>query len=368
MCLIVHRTVNSPNGGSNLPNRVIEHNRKKNGDGFGIAWRDPKKGLLSQKFGPKAFDAFHKLLKTIDKRTTVEYVAHFRMATHGPACEALSHPFTYEDDKDGEIMMFHNGIISIDTNAQESDTEVFVRDIASRLGPRWWTKPHLRYLVEEAVGWSRLLIMTAHETVRLNAKAWSVENGIYYSAEPVPVYATQSSSSSWYSEGRWVRETSKDTDAKHLKMVDGKLIVESHLPGGSIMEESFDSHDDFLKDYPNGIHGQGLTDDEDEDGNDEDIVTYEHGVWVHMGHDVYPLDKPDAREGQIVCGACSTQGTYYNIDGKRYVDLSHKADPNVIYSNSFDDVHDAYEIGIDDYVASRKAAQKAEKRASAARQ
>src|SRR6186713_2392545 len=107
MCLIAHR----PPRQGNLPNRVIEYNRRSNPDGFGIAWREGD-NLRFQKFAPDAVSAFETKLKELDRDQDIEYVAHWRKATHGPVCEEMSHPFTYDDPKDGQVLVFHNGIVS----------------------------------------------------------------------------------------------------------------------------------------------------------------------------------------------------------------------------------------------------------------
>jgi hypothetical protein len=288
MCLIAHRTVNGETGGSNIPNNIIDYNRRMNGDGFGIAWRDPKGGLKYQKFGPKDFDAFRSLLKKIDKKTTIEYVAHWRKATHGAACLDLSHPFTYTNTKDGEVLVFHNGIISgLDTDEDNSDTSVFVDEVLSNLPSRWWEKAALKWMVENSIGWSRLLVMTNDTTVRLNEKDWKTVGGIRYSTFPGPVENPQKGA---YSGGAIVPYTAPGTTVR------GQLL------------------------------GDGLwTPDEDED--EEDVIAVSGKEWYHLGHPVSPLtggDGVDETFGAVACNVCQTMGDYYVVEGKRYIDLRHQ--------------------------------------------
>ena len=187
MCLIIHREAGKRT--SNVPESILDHNRYQNPDGFGVAWRTSK-GLEYEKFdkGADEYQKFKDLVLTLDK-TEVEYVAHFRKATHGPVCRELSHPFEYQDTRVGQVLVFHNGIIDIDTDKGESDTSQFVKTVLANMQTKWWRKPAYRFLIEKSIGWSRLLIMTKTETIRLNAKDWKQENGIYYSCAPMPTYA-----------------------------------------------------------------------------------------------------------------------------------------------------------------------------------
>lgn len=291
MCLIAHRTVpKGKKGGSNIPNEVIDYNRQRNPDGFGLAWRD-KTGLHHEKFGPNQFHPFRDLLKDIDRQTGVEYAAHFRMATHGPACLDLSHPFSYRDPKAGDVLVFHNGIIDIDTKRGESDTSAFVSRVLARMEPRWWDNSAYRYLVEGAIGWSRLLVMTNEESVRLNQSAWYKMSGIWYSTTPLPIGPT------------------KPTPG----IVPTVRAVTKYVP-------------------PVEWRGDW---DEDEDEED-DLVTMAEAAaspslgWYSNGHHVSPVsdmaddmgDEGD-RYGTAVCDQCRTTGEFYVIEGKVYLDVPH---------------------------------------------
>lgn len=297
MCLIAHRTVNSPNGGSNIPNAVIEFNGRINPDGFGIAWRDPKKGLLSKKFAPKDFGDFKKFLKKIDKQTSIEYVAHWRKATHGPACYDLSHPFEYKNDGDGDVLVFHNGIIDIDTTPTESDTEVFVKRILARMPNRWWAESALLYLVEEAISWSRLLIMTAKETVRINESSWEVQNGIWYSTTPVPK-GYSANVTPMYAFG---------TNPSHQK------TVATDGGGWRVVSE-----------------GELVDDMENEWEEDPDIIYATNDTWTHMGHVVHPINGNLNEEGECICEKCNTTGKFYVVNGRKFCDLRHDFDSDFV--------------------------------------
>jgi hypothetical protein len=259
MCLIAHRD----NIGANIPNEIINYNRSANPDGFGIAWRDAEVGLTYEKFGPEDFEAFRSLLKDVDQ-SPVEYVAHWRKATHGPICADMSHPFSYMDRDDKQVLAFHNGIIQIPTDKSESDTAAFVRRILVQLEHRWWRNEGIMTLVEDYVGWSRLLFMTQKETVYVNPQHWVRENGINYSTTPI------------------YRPIVKPAKASTWKRVSP----------------------DVLK---------------------------PQSMWTHGGHPISPVSQVDSTDdddkfGSAICNECKTEGEYYVIEGRVYIDIDHIID------------------------------------------
>ena len=289
MCLIAHRPVNG-NGGSNIPNEVIDRNKTRNPDGFGIAWRD-EQGLQYEKFAPNNFEAFRRLLKKIDKRVKVEYAAHWRLATHGPACLDLSHPFVYQDEQAGEVLVFHNGIIHIPTQHNESDTEAYVKRVLAKLPSQWWTNDAIKYLVENTIGWSRLLVMSKDETVYINQKDWKKNNGLMYSTDPLPY--------------------------------GGGITVKGKTTTGVVRNVRDTSKGDQI------LLPAQFRDDDDE-GPDEDAAIIVQGQWYHLGHPVSPItggdgDYSDEDFGIVVCDSCQTSGEYYVIEGRRFIDLRHQS-------------------------------------------
>lgn len=289
MCLIIHRE-----SGSNVPNDVLDYNKHLNPDGFGIAWREAGK-VLYEKFAPKEYGAFKDLLKSIDKQADVEYVAHFRRATHGPVCQEMSHPFPYEDEKDGEVLVFHNGIIDIDAPKTESDTSQFVKAVLAKMEPRWWKKAAYRFLVEQSVGWSRLLIMTEKETIRLNEKSWVKQGGIWYSTTPVPA-----------SYGKAKHKGAKDTAPKYLG-------------SGKGSEQQYRAP--WLKPDTGGDDGFVSID------TVTDASTGSTGKdWYSQGHiieAVTALDGNEDQQGIAVCTVCRTDGDFYLIGGQVFLDIPH---------------------------------------------
>lgn len=292
MCIIIHREQ-----GSNVPNNVLDYNRTKNPDGFGISWRD-EYGVHVEKFSPKEYDDFHALLKRLDRDPSIEYTAHYRLATHGAPCKELSHPFTYEDPEVGPVHVFHNGIIRISTRQGESDTSQFVKDILAKMPSQWWKNPALVYLVEEAIGYSRLLLMTNDETIRLDGgKSWTKQGGIWYSTDPGP--------SKWLPKGgtKYVPTSGKGNEHNLPSN-----IVKYTPPSAWTQPEEISTDARF-------------TEVEDEDTGDV-------AGWYHEGHWVESLidieDGDDDITGAAVCTECNTVGEFYIISGTTFIDVPHQ--------------------------------------------
>lgn len=303
MCIIIHREQ-----GSNVPNSVLEHNRKKNPDGFGLAWRDDE-GLHHKKYAPTAYDEFHDMLKRLDRNPSIEYVAHYRFATHGPACERLSHPFPYEDEDGNEVLVFHNGIINIQTESHESDTSRFVERVLANLPTGWWNNSAIRFLVEQSVSGSRLLVMSAKNTVRLNERLWTQQNGIFYSTEPGPYKPATNYAATYPRPGQVVKYTPKATWEKEDNRKQGKKNKHGrsrHVPAPSF-EKSTDDRNFGFKDADDEPQG-----------------------WMHNGHWVESLDSQRLAEDpsedvacSAICTECQTMGEVYIIGGTTFIDVSH---------------------------------------------
>jgi len=290
MCIIIHREQ-----GSNVPNDVLNYNRTKNPDGFGISWRE--NGIVHvEKFSPKEYDAFHDLLKRIDRQPNIEYVAHYRLATHGAPCKELSHPFIYTDPTVGEVHIFHNGIIRIPTEKGESDTSQFVKDVLTQLPTLWWKNPALVYLVEQAIGYSRLVVMTKDETVRLDGgKSWTKKGGIWYSTEPGPM-----GGSKWTPNGgtKYIPSSGKG----------GNIVP--YTPPAAWTKPEVSSTDSRFEDT------------EDEDTGDDVAGWYHEGHWVESLIDIE--DGDDDITGAAVCTECNTVGEFYIISGTTFIDVPHQ--------------------------------------------
>lgn len=299
MCLIIHRPAGKRV--TNVPVAVLDHNRFSNPDGFGVAWRSSN-GLKHAKFdaGQKNYDRFKKLVLKLDKQE-VEYVAHFRKATHGPVCKELSHPFTYQDPNVGEVLVFHNGIIDITPDKNESDTSQFVKQVLANMHSEWWRNPSYRYLVEGAIGWSRLIIMTKDETVRFRVKDWVDEQGINYSCSPIPGYRSTA-----YNDKGWPKSSKS-------------RVPYSYGLNDDDYEADWDDDGDEESEYIEGL-GVSIPPKVDgwNDGNGRHFV-------VPHTEEVYAdgAEDPSEKYGKAFCVTCNATGEYYIIWGKAYIEVKH---------------------------------------------
>jgi hypothetical protein len=325
MCMIAFRPVEPGKRGSNIPNKVIDTAMTRHPDGFGIAWRefdaDGKAALRVEKFGPAQRKAFRAMLKRVDAGPS-EYVAHFRFGTHGPNDQAHAHPFEYIDPIEGRVLVFHNGVVSIVTSKQQSDTEVFVESVLAYLPSRWWADPSLVWLVEQATGWSKFTVMTATETAHIRESEGEWDAGIWYSSmhrawgsyKPKTAYAKDASGTyvaqldhdvdSWWAENGYVRNPKTGAydfvgetahKAKSARASAGILI------GGS--ENALIGREtDSRRQLTSGGHNVSTL---------MDISYNVDGDYIHG----------------VVCDECKTHGDVYVIDGKAYIDMAHN-DPD----------------------------------------
>lgn len=299
MCMIALRPT-AKGRGANIPTQVIDTAVQRHPDGFGVAWREAGQ-LYSKRFGPAEKKAFRKTLKRVDRRSDIEYVAHFRMATHGPSAQSHAHPFEYQDAHEGRVFVFHNGIIDIDTETSESDTEVFVRDVLAHLPSRWWADKAITFLVEQSIGWSRLVLMTATETVNLQEKDGTWDGGLWYSSnhKPTTTYLYHGGKLSACDDDDWgMALTAAERAARKTWPIGVKSPIAIPAKTGE---------DAYLPDrlvgrpyqYLNGGHTLTAV---------KDIDRSKDGDW------------PES----VMCDTCYTFGDVYCIDGNTYIDMSHR--------------------------------------------
>ena len=308
MCMIVYRPLHAKSGrGANIPGAVIDTALRRHPDGFGVAYRRDGE-LVSEKFGPTEAKRFRKALKRVDRENATEYVAHFRFATHGAKDAAHAHPYEYIHPTDGRVLVFHNGVIDIATKGEQSDTEMFTKLVLAELPSRWWESPALMYLVTEAIGWSKLVIMTREGTYNLHSKRGDWDGGLWYSSSHKPTANTYKAPTNTSQYGHW------DTTQKKW------ISYGSQQPAANPAARN--TVRDVIVAAPAG--SASMT------GRIVDASTFMHG-----GHIVNALvDIDRTRDGDytdgVICQICMTQGDVYVIDGGIYIDMSHMGqdDPN----------------------------------------
>ena len=181
MCVIVHQ-----DSAANISKDFARELWKINPDGGGFAYLDDDKTLQMQKHMdfPTFWSNFETARSTHPRR---DFMMHMRIATHGSIDITNVHPFQL----DAYTIMAHNGIIheiadelDLDETDDRTDTEVFVREVLSLLPRGWLDNRHIRKMVEEYVGWSRLMFLTndpmlEHTVYKLGD--WDWDMGVHLS-------------------------------------------------------------------------------------------------------------------------------------------------------------------------------------------
>ncbi len=273
--------------GPNIPNQVIDIALTRHPDGYGLAWREDGKISIA-KFGPQQRKLFRRTLKRLD-RIGLEYAAHFRQATHGPAVQSLAHPFTYEDPNEGTVAVLHNGVIDIATEPHESDTQVFARDVLAHLPSAWWRTPALRYLVSGAIGWSKLVVMTVRETVIIAEGSGEWDGGLWYSSNHRGSYKYTPKAT--YNGKAWNDYLAEKEAAKATAATAASALIETPMLAGT---------GDLSHPLRHGGHTLSLL---------ASVKFDRDGDWP----------------SSVVCDVCYTVGDLYVIDGAYYPDLAHRS-------------------------------------------
>lgn len=295
--MIAYRPVKPGKNGANIPHEVIDLAMIRHADGFGVAWRefgaDGAPHLKVEKFGPANRKQFRKALKRVD-RSGSEYVAHFRFATQGPRVQSLAHPYEYVDPNEGRVLVFHNGVIDIRAEKHESDTEVFVRDVLATLPSAWWRDPAMRFLVTAAIDWSKLVIMTATETINLHDSRGGWDGGIWYSSEHKAYKLTAA-----------IYGSAIGTQTVIVPPKSAVASAQVLLP--STTDWEFEADTDEWEGTHRARYAPGL---------------------MHAGHKVSEIVVIDrSRDGDwaggVTCDECQTVGDAYVIEGTVFMDLSH---------------------------------------------
>lgn len=179
MCVIVHQPQ-----GTHLEKDRAERLWNKNPDGGGFAFIDDEgeiSGFKSMEFKP-FWTAFESSRSQFPNR---DFLVHMRIATSGAVDLTNVHPFRVTDD----TVMAHNGIIhgvGADPKIGESDTKIFVQEVLPRLHDQWLDDPYLVDMVEEWIGWSKLMFLSNDPGLEknvyiLNEKSGTKVDGMWFS-------------------------------------------------------------------------------------------------------------------------------------------------------------------------------------------
>lgn len=322
MCMIAYH----PAGAGTLTQPVISTAMTRHPDGFGFMWRDTSGTspvVRVAQFAPADRSKFIAALAPVIESGS-EYAVHFRFGTSGPKSADMAHPFVYTDPDGQQVAVMHNGVIGIAHDRQtESDTSAFVRLVLERLPSQWWDNPALVYLVREAIGYSKLTIMTAERTVIVGEEKGEWVEGIWYSSDHKP--------SSFDGKYSW-------SASKPSGLVTSPHISDKAYKGGTKADPNSKrsakraaaaaarAAKRGVKPVQRGLTVVPLVTPDTayvpDDGYEP--VTY----MTHLGHKVsalqsMPLHSDGDFDASIICEECQTTGDVYVIDGQRYIDLAH---------------------------------------------
>jgi len=174
----------------------MQHAYTFNNDGCGFAVR--VKGQILIKKGMWAFEEFWKRFKPYMQ---YEAIIHFRMASMGTITAENCHPFALK----GGGALIHNGHMDAYGSKSQSDTAHWVDQVLNPLlatYPGALSQPAILRLLEDSIGRSKMVILTAQEALILNEELGHTEAGVWYSNSsyeaPRRVETRLSSS-----DGRW---------------------------------------------------------------------------------------------------------------------------------------------------------------------
>jgi len=148
-----------------------------NDDGAGFAYvLDDRviveKGLMTWKDFERAYALFEKRVRTAGKDIKdIPILYHFRIGTHGPNSEGLTHPFPISDkfkhlsalDYSADLVMAHNGIIhSVTPRTGWSDTQQYVSDILlpmAKSNKEFYKDKHMHTIIDNTINGSRFVFL-----------------------------------------------------------------------------------------------------------------------------------------------------------------------------------------------------------------
>lgn len=159
MCIIAYKPA-----GEWIKRGTLEECYNSNRDGCGFMYVED--GELIIKKGYFNFDAFWKDYLPIAK-TGRNVVSHFRVKTAGSKKKENCHPFRVNK----HMAMCHNGILTdFNTPARDkdmTDSELFVDNVLARLPKSFLNNKVYITLLEEAIRYSKIAIMTSDDEVVL---------------------------------------------------------------------------------------------------------------------------------------------------------------------------------------------------------
>ena len=246
MCIAIYKPA-----GLVLTEDTIRESWIHNSDGAGFMYHED-----NQLHVVKGLMTLHDFQEAYEPHETKETVVHFRIKTHGNKDADNTHPFLVDQD----LGMVHNGIISnVDTKADptKSDTWHFTDFHLHRFrqdNPKFFLNPIYKSMIEEYIGYSKLIFMDAQGNVEIfNEDKGVWDAGCWFSNSSYKTYKAPTPKKLDYIKPQsvWSSEKPKDNSWSALatgdtvKLLDiaygtlskdGIIIDQDMIPVGSYME------------------------------------------------------------------------------------------------------------------------------------
>ena len=158
MCVIVHQPK-----GAHIDKETCRKLWKANPDGGGFAFiNDDGQVDITKAMDFKSF--WSEFEQARSANVGKEFMLHMRIATHGSVKIENVHPFVVDE----HTVMAHNGIIHGVPDYKDddrTDTEVFISEVLPELPDGWQDMWYMSQMVEEWIGWSKLMFITTSLTL-----------------------------------------------------------------------------------------------------------------------------------------------------------------------------------------------------------
>lgn len=182
MCVIVVHTEEA----ERLTRAEFDRLWHRNPDGGGVGFFKPDGTPVIQKemTQQKLWSAYRNYSSAYPEQPMI---LHMRIATHGSVCEANTHPFLVETET-GQTIIAHNGMIRVPLTPEDdrSDTRTFIDEVLARFPTNWMDDPYFNWVVGEAIGHSKLAILTnepaaVHSAYLVNERAGTWRKSTWFS-------------------------------------------------------------------------------------------------------------------------------------------------------------------------------------------
>jgi hypothetical protein len=161
--------------GKKLEKAAMQRAYTANHDGCGFAVRIKGQVLIE-----KGLWSFEEFWARILPYMQYDAIIHFRMASMGTVNAENCHPFALV----GGGALIHNGHMQAYGTLSQSDTSQWVEHVLNpllRTYPDALSQPTIQTLLADSIGYSKMVLLTAKDTLILNEETGHAKGGIWYS-------------------------------------------------------------------------------------------------------------------------------------------------------------------------------------------